>query len=270
MTRFGWLLIIAGVGAAGAWIVTDPDATNPVPVVAGVLLAVLGILVLVAVRIGILGWTNRVRRDGIEGTGEIIEVRDTRTSVNKAALFEVVLMVSVPDDEPYRSRARILLPRDQFAALQPGLVLPVRVDPNRPDRVVIDTSGARGTPVDEPTAEGAPTAAGSSAAGRPVSAAYSTADIIAHGVETIGTLGPITPTGMTAGQLVEGLPPHEADDPVVQMAFSYIGPGAETLHTEAMVRVPDGKAALLVTGRQVPVRYLVERPDLATIDWDRL
>lgn len=265
MARLGWLLIVAGVGVVGVGIVADPDATNPAPVVMGVVLAVLGLLVLVAVRIGLLGWSKRVQREGIEGTGEVIEVRDTRTSVNKAALFEVVLMVSLPDDEPYRARAKILLPRHQFAALQPGVVLPVRVDPDRPDRVVIDTSGERGTPVDEPAASGGP-----SAAGRPVSRSYAAADIIAHGVETIGTLGPITPTGTTAGQLVEGLPPHEADDPVVQMAFSYLGPGAETLHTEALIRVPDGKAALLVTGRQVPVRYLPERPDLATIDWDRL
>lgn len=111
---------------------------------------------------------------------------------------------------------------------------------------------------------------GMNVAGRPISASFTAADIVSRGVSTTGELGPIVPTGMTAGQVAQHLPAHEADDPLVQIAFTYLGPGGQTLRTEAMMRVPDGKAAALVTGRQVPVRYLPDRPEVATLDWDRL
>jgi hypothetical protein len=34
--------------------------------------------------------------------------------------------------------------------------------------------------------------------------------------------------------------------------------------------VPDGKAGYLAAGVPVPIAYLPEAPQLATIDWDRL
>jgi hypothetical protein len=80
----------------------------------------------------------------------------------------------------------------------------------------------------------------------------------------------VTPLGMTAGQVAQGLAPHEADDPVMQVTMIYIGPGDGQLTTTIGVRVPDGKEHALMPGGTVPVRYLPEDPSVATVDWARV
>jgi hypothetical protein len=70
--------------------------------------------------------------------------------------------------------------------------------------------------------------------------------------------------------MAPGLVAHEADDPVARVEFTYVGPGGRQLQQKALLRVPDGKAGYLAAGVPVPIAYLPEAPQLATIDWDRL
>jgi len=95
------------------------------------------------------------------------------------------------------------------------------------------------------------------------------ADIVAAGVQTTGQVVSVQPLGVTTGQLTAGLPADQADDSVVHVVFTFVGPGGEQRRKEALIRVPDGKQGVLAPGRPVAVSYLAETPDTATIDWSR-
>jgi hypothetical protein len=73
---------------------------------------------------------------------------------------------------------------------------------------------------------------------------------------------------MTAGQAKAGLAPEEADDPIMMVVFSYQA-GGKQLRSQIMVRVPDGKGSTLIPGASVPIAYLPDAPETATIDWSR-
>jgi hypothetical protein len=137
------------------------------------------------------------------------------------------------------------------------MTVAVMADPNDRAKVAIDTSRPA-----------MPAAGGGFGAPRIVT--RSAADIIARGVKVDGQLLQVVPTGMTAGQAMPGLPADEADDPVVQVAFSYAGPGGALQQQRTLVRVPDGKAPYLIAGRPIPVAVLSDDLTSATIDWTRL
>jgi hypothetical protein len=185
-------------------------------------------------------------------------VRDTGVIVNNRNLVvDVELVVHLPDRAPYETTAKVPLGRTQWGAIQPGMTLPVKVDRDDPDRVVVDPSR--------------PAVAG--AASRPLGGVTTTvnaASIIATGSPAVARLLAVEPTGLAAGTVAPGLPAEQADDPVVKVAFTYRPASGDEVHVEHLVRVPDGKAAFLAAGRDVPVRYLPEAPTTATIDWDRL
>jgi hypothetical protein len=267
--RLGLLGIVGGIAVLVLTNRSDSTTVNDVGAIVGVVLFLLGLVVWALGRTGFRRWRRRVLREGLEGIGEVLEMRDTGSTVGTSPVLRLKLLVTVPDRAPYEAETTAVVSRAQLGALQPGAVLSVKVDPDRPERVVVDRG--RHPEIDSAESEvPGGEAPGMTVAGRPISESFTAADIIARGVATTGELGQVVPTGMTAGQVVPNLAPHEADDPLVTMSFTYQGPSADTLHKEAMMRVPDGKAALLVTGSQIPVRYLPDRPDVATIDWDRL
>ena len=182
-------------------------------------------------------------------------------------------MVAVTGRGPYEATMRVALGRAQWGSLQPGMTVPVRVDPTNPSKIALDQS----RPV-------VPAGAGSLADGMPGASptfampgggaahvtAVMAADIVAAGVKVTGVLQQVAPTGMTAGQVVGGLSPDEADDPVVHAIFVY-SDGAGTSHRcESLFRVPDGKARYLVPGNPIPVSFLPHDPARSTIDFSRL
>jgi hypothetical protein len=180
-----------------------------------------------------------------------------------------VLVEGVPNTMPYEADTRVTLGRTQWGAIQPGMLLPVVVDPTDHQRVAFDPSRPVGAASGIP---GMPGAGGAPLTGAPQTQVVqrSAADIVGRGVPTTGVLQSVVPTGMVAGQVAPGLAPEQADDPVVQITMVYEGPGGQQLTTTAMMRVPDGRAGHLATGAVVPVRYLADEPATATIDWDRL
>lgn len=191
--------------------------------------------------------------------------------------------MTIPMRAPYETEFRVVVNRTQFGQIVPGMVLPVKVDADDPSRVAIDPSrGAQVTPghgtampaggmqipglppgVQIPGMSGAGAA---SIRGQPVAQILSAAEIVAQGVPTTGIIQSAAPTGMTAGQFAADLAPHEANDPLVLIAFSYRGPGGEEMHTQAVFRVPDGKGARMTPGTDIAVGYLPDQPTVATVD----
>jgi hypothetical protein len=256
----GAVLLVTGVRGGGATALGYNSA--------GGSLIVTGLIMIFAGRfagrvlptVGMPGNPSR-SRDGtptIQGTARVQSVRDTGVTINNTQMIVAAQsIIEAPGIAPFGGEVRIPLGRTQWGVIQPGMVLPVLIDPHDHSKVAFDKS----RPVIPGAIAGSPIAGGMQATTR------SSAEVIAMGVPTSGVLQSVVPTGMTAGQVSPQLPAHEADDPVVQITMQYAGPGGAPLSTTVMVRVPDGKAGLLASGATVPVRYLPNEPSVATIDW---
>ncbi|HET6952744.1 MAG TPA: hypothetical protein VFI47_20350 [Acidimicrobiales bacterium] len=293
MAVAGVAMLVAGL-AGGAWAATaDSEAALGVGIMAATLGFVGVVFVLVARYLGGLDTTQQLR-DGVPGSAQVLSTRDTGTIINGHSLVvELGLLVTVPGRPPYEAKVRhVAQGRTQWGAIQPGMLVGVKVDPADPARVVIDPDGTGlvaagawgGAGAHLPAGAGAAAIPGGiGAAGMPggIGAAampgagprvvpVSAADIVARGVASEGRLEQAAPTGMTAGQVAQGLPAHEADDPVMHITFSYTGPGGQHLHQTALMRVPDGKSRHLTPGATLPVAYLPDNPEMATVDWARL
>lgn len=208
------------------------------------------------------------------GNARIIAIRDTGVTISDInAVFEIRCLVTVTGRAPYEAVTRVALGRAQWGSLQPGMTVPVRVDPDAPSKVALDPS----RPL---VPAGAGSFAGGVAGGSPTfsmlgggAALVNTikaADIVAAGVKVTGVLQQVAPTGMTSGQVTGGLTPEEADDPVIHAIFVYSDGAGSSHRCESLFRVPDGKAHYLVPGHPIPVSFLPHDPERATIDFSRL
>jgi hypothetical protein len=240
----------------------------------------------------------------IAGTALITSVQDTGMILNGVNLVvKVGLQVTLPGKPPYDAETRFVAQgRTQWGALQPGMTIGVLVNPGDPSKVVINTGAGSAMAPEVPDVAGILQQAGlgglaesfmridqsgqpatvqspvapAPGAGPVVQAGgqqfqatvKSAADIIAHGTQGFGTLELVTPTGMSAGQAKAGLPAEEADDPVMMVVFSYQA-GGRSMRSQIMVRVPDGKGDTLIAGASIPIVYLPDSLETATIDWSR-
>ncbi|MEO7454502.1 MAG: DUF3592 domain-containing protein [Fimbriimonadales bacterium] len=264
-TALGWLFLVGGIiSIAGGFLLGGPAMLGLV--LMGVAFIPIGIAFIVVSKYLKGLDPSEILRSGtpqgmeadasIAGTALVTSTRDTGVILNNVNLVvEVGLSVEVPGRAPYDAKARhVLQGRNQWGALQPGMTVPVLINPNDPSKVVID--GSR--PI--------VSAGGLSGIGRPTKV-ESAADLIAAGTKTTATLEIVAPTGMTAGQAKAGLPANEADDLIMQVAFTYEVLG-NAQRVEILVRVPDGKDHVLHVGGAVPISYMPENPANATIDWE--
>ena len=113
-------------------------------VVAGVLLA--------GVALG-MGWlalethrryaaAGRLRADGLEGTATVLGAGPADLEHRGSPMLWLDLVVHVEGRPDYRTRIREFVPRDQVERLLSGEPFPVRLDPERPSRVVIEWPAA--------------------------------------------------------------------------------------------------------------------------------
>jgi hypothetical protein len=132
-------LLLLGVGATvGAWLAgVLPAEALPGMIggmgLPGVIFVALGRW---AIRTG--REAARLRREGIEATGEILGIGGTGTEINGEPLVAVRLRVHAPDRAPFEAQARVL--RSGLAGADVGDTVGVRVDPKDPSRVLVETS----------------------------------------------------------------------------------------------------------------------------------
>lgn len=269
---FGILGLAVGVGG-GVWAAVDPTplSLNLLPMF--IPLLIMGaVFVLVARYYGKLDMSGTIR-NGVPATAEVLSVQDTGVTLNSLNMVvKVRLMVAVPGAPPYEAETRAVLGgRTSWGAIQPGMVMAVKVDPKDPAKVaILGQSPAHARPEVLAQAVNQLYAGGGEAAAAQGVVTLKAADIIRDGVRTQGRLLSVTPTGLTADKAMGGLEPEEADDPLVVVAFTFTGDGGREERSQCVVRVPDGKAAFLAAGAEIPVAYLAGRSETATIDWTRL
>ena len=88
---------------------------------------------------------NRLQKNGIPGKATILEVKDTGITINNNP--QVKLVVEIKDNlgQRYTTDIRVLVSRINPFAYQPGMVIPVKIDPKNEKNVAIDMSGGPGT-----------------------------------------------------------------------------------------------------------------------------
>ena len=124
--------------AGGFWLLSGlvPGGREGILIAAGILGST-GI-VLVAVAVVLLrraAATDRISAMGVVGTGQIMGLRQTGVLINGQPQVEMDLLVTVMGRSPYRAKVKEIVPLIMLNRLQG--TLPVRVDPARPESIVV-------------------------------------------------------------------------------------------------------------------------------------
>jgi len=142
---FGGLLLAIGIlhliPALGllVWLLFSGTLLYLIP--GGVLLAVGGALALWGIRdIKKQRHVSWVRRHGRRAKGTIVSLSRTGLSVNDVPQMKVVVRVEGEDHEPYDAETKLLVEPQEQAQFKVGTRLSLRVNPNNPDEVVLETS----------------------------------------------------------------------------------------------------------------------------------
>ncbi len=200
--------------------------------------------------------TSDLLQRGLPAAARVLAVRDTGLTVNNMyAALELTLEVHPPHRPAYLARTRALLGRTQWGALQPGMVVQIRIDPQNPQRIAIES-----------ISDG-------QASQFYIAGVQRAEDIVAQGLRAEAEVLAVQATGAQAAQLSPGLAlsADQADDPVMVVRMRVYPAEGTPFEAEAALRVPDGKAHALVAGQRVPVAYLPDDPArTTTLHWARI
>jgi hypothetical protein len=84
---------------------------------------------------------RRLQKVGLSGKAKILEVKDTGVTINNNPQVKLILEVKGSLGQRYNTQCRVLVSRINPWAYQPGMEVPVKIDPKNELNVVIDTSG---------------------------------------------------------------------------------------------------------------------------------
>lgn len=129
--------LIVGLGAviaAKAW----------VPMI--IMIVVVGIMAVIFWKtlFGPMVLSQRLAKSGYATTAKVLEVSDTGVTVNNAPQVKLLLEVTPPNGATYLVETKQLISRLQTSMYQPGNMIPVLIDLNDKDDIVINYEGAGG------------------------------------------------------------------------------------------------------------------------------
>jgi hypothetical protein len=212
--------------------------------------------------------TAWILRDGIAAQATVVDATETGTRVNHQPQFKLRLSISRPDEPPYEVTVKRVVPFMLVPRLIAGRPLPVRVDPDRRDRVVIDWSGDSREPAPVPAPVPAPFRPSETpylpdlpeVTGTPTSREDLKARIRAVGMPGIAVLTAVIP-----------MPPVDERRLFRMDLTVQLDNGASYLERDQGVPVDQEHAAKAVAGARVPIRVaLVEGVAMTLFEWDRL
>lgn len=83
--------------------------------------------------------TNKpVRESGVPASAEVLEIWDTGVRLNDNPVVGFRLLVTLEDGTSYEAETKNVVSIVHIPQVQPGAVLPVKVDPNDRERVALD------------------------------------------------------------------------------------------------------------------------------------
>jgi hypothetical protein len=141
-----WIGIVAGLGGLiiGVGSVLVNGGPAGVYIAAGILLLSGGMFFLFyRLFFAPMILASRLRKTGLAGKALITEVRDTGVTINNNPQVKLVLEIKNSFGQKYTTTIRTLVSRLQPLIYQPGMSIPVLIDPKDDNKVVIDLSGGR-------------------------------------------------------------------------------------------------------------------------------
>ncbi len=133
--------IIGFIVAIGAIIATTGSAAPYITI--GMILLFAGMFFLFYKLIfGPMLNARRLMKEGVSGRAVIKEVRDTGVTINNSPQVKLILEVKNSFGQKYEATVRTLVSRINPFIYQPGMELPVKIDPKNELNVIIDTSQA--------------------------------------------------------------------------------------------------------------------------------
>jgi hypothetical protein len=85
----------------------------------------------------------RLQKNGIDGKALIKEVHDTGVTINNNPQVKLIVEIKNYLGQPYTATLRTMVSRINPFAYQPGMIIPVKIDPKNDNNVVIDVSGGQ-------------------------------------------------------------------------------------------------------------------------------
>lgn len=144
-----WVGIIGGiVGLLAGVIAVLTTAGKSGPLIAAVMLLIFGGMFYLFYRLFFKPMINtaRLQKTGLPGTARILEVRDTGVTVNNNPQVKLIVEVKNSFGQRYNATIRTLVSRINPFAYQPGMEVPVKIDPKNEQNVVLDFSGTAKSP----------------------------------------------------------------------------------------------------------------------------
>lgn len=148
MNAGAWIGIVGGlIGlVVGVGSVLATAGPSGVYIAAGILLLFGGMFYLFyKLFFGPMILASRLRKTGLPGKALIKEVRDTGVTINNSPQVKLLLEVKSSFGQVYSTSIRTLVSRLQPNLYQPGMTVPVLIDPKNENNVIIDYSGGTGT-----------------------------------------------------------------------------------------------------------------------------
>lgn len=85
--------------------------------------------------------TARLQKTGIPRKARILEVKDTGVTINNNPQVKLIVEIKNSFGQRYNANIRTLVSRINPFAYQPGMEVPVKIDPKNEQNVVLDFSG---------------------------------------------------------------------------------------------------------------------------------
>jgi hypothetical protein len=297
----GRILVLVGLFelalAAGFWFILGdmPAAGEGMRLTAGIL-GLTGVVLLV---IGLVAMrrataTDRVSREGIAGTADIVGLRQTGMFVNNNPQVELDLQVQVIGRSPYRTKVKEVVPLVMLNRLH-GTV-PIRVDPTDPERVVIQwaLAGSGGAAGDGFGGPGSGFGGPGSGFGGPGAGADESLGMVAAAMGASGAAdaAPVFAQADQANVSIEQLRAHLrangisgsaridrledsgqtiGDERLFTMTTTVTVPGRATITSgPSAAMVPLEKVGRIAVGVVLPVKVAPDNDDLQMFEWDRI
>jgi hypothetical protein len=106
------------------------------------LMGVFAILMLsgcaIADRMSGVSEARALQSTGERATATILQIWDTDITINNDPVVGFLLEVNLPGRPAYQAKTKLLISRIDIPRVQPGAVVPVRIDPHNPNRVALD------------------------------------------------------------------------------------------------------------------------------------
>lgn len=187
---------------------------------------------------------------GLPAQATILQIWDTGMTMNRNPVVGFLLEVRPASGASWQAKTKLVVSRLAVSRVQPGVIVPVRYDPNDHTRVSLALAGE--TRVWSPLA---PTPFPRAADMEPEKQR-----LLATGVAGTVTILECTRLGL-----------FDADGrPVWDLVLNIELPGREPVRGPVRTAVPKGRESWFKVGQRLPIRADPEAPTHFAVDWERV